>query len=114
METIIKFAYHMKNSTINKTKCARGRDSLEEGIAKRAGGGGKMMILSITTSAYFVLGSPSDEMLSGKPRTTILIREYNLYESITIFSTIEKHTVISDTMLLNQPRPRLAQDCLYT
>ena len=45
----------MKNLTINKTKCARRCNPLEEGIASR----GEMMILSITTSGYWVLESPS-------------------------------------------------------
>ena len=40
VETIIKFTYHMKNWTINKTNWARWRIRLEEEISDRGGGGG--------------------------------------------------------------------------
>ena len=39
-ETIIKLTFYMKNLTINKTKCARWRNALEEGITDERGGGG--------------------------------------------------------------------------
>ena len=58
VETIIKFTYHMKNWTINKTNWARWRIRLEEEISDRGGGGGGVTILRTTISGCWALGTP--------------------------------------------------------